>query len=504
MAKCLNDPGHHQSSIISILLMLCLLLAICLYSVHITSDLYGDEESTFRVVSQGNILENLWSPDLCHPPLFFLAAKACYMATGLAWSIRMPSVLAALATVLVVFRLAHYLFGKGVAIWALWLAVSSPLLVEFAAEGRPYAMLACFSTAGMYLLLRFMQEENWRSALYLALALAGGFLTHYIFVAHAAFMGMYYLVRKRRITKHCLGLVLLLSPVLLFLALGIMRNADYSARFGSLQPKHLSTIVTFLARLPIALSFGFCTFKLPELNFARHVGVGVIRENALSVGAAAFGLAGVTLMVVRCLLKRREWVITVSCSVVVPGILLLCGVLAGSFAAREKYLIGAVGTFLILVAVVFQGASRSLIRLSIATAYLSVVAISLFHYTVQPNIYSRRMDWGGVRTLLGTEMKTNDALLLYRFERAETRQISPNVEGILLVDLDSEIESGRKLRAIVRELSDVCQGRIFLVNNAVHQVYLDPGQKVLACLEEERTFERHSFGRNLSVYIFSP
>lgn len=479
-------------------------VAACLYAVHLTSDLYGDEGSTFQVVSDGSFLANLMSPKLCHPPLYFVAAKVCYVLTSRPWSIRLPSLLCALGTVVLVMRMAFRIYGRGVALLAVWLAALSPLLVEFAAEGRPYTMLAFFSTAMAYQLWLFLEHEDWKSMLLVSASIAGGLLTHYIFVVHAAFAACYYLIRRRKLTRYSLGTVLIVSPVLVLLALGMVHNVAQSAGLARHFPKQLSSLLTFLARLPIALSFGFCTFRLPNLDFARSATAGVFRDNILMMIPMTVGLIGLSLTTFRLLLHKREWVGFLLCSIVVPGVLLLLGVLGGCFVAREKYLIGVVGTYMVLVAVTLYGARRSWMLRCVAATYLLVVAVSLVHYTVYPNVYSRRMDWTGVRELLRAEIARGDALVLYRAEGDATRQVNPETEGIWIVDIQAKVQEGYDAGDFIRDLAGVCQGRIFLVNNEIHRVYMDPQQRVIHSLKEERSFEKHDFGRNLSVYIFFP
>lgn len=156
-----------------LLLIMPIAIGLILYLVHIKTDLYGDENSTFLLVSEGHILENLASPALCHPPLYFIVAKMCFTLIGYHWAIRVPSVLAAVGTVLLIGQTARLVYGRRVAHWAVWLAALSPIMIEFAAEGRPYAMLAFFSTALMYTLLRFLESENWKTTILLSASVIG-------------------------------------------------------------------------------------------------------------------------------------------------------------------------------------------------------------------------------------------------------------------------------------------------------------------------------------------
>lgn len=480
------------------------LVALSLCAAHITSDLYGDESSTFEVVSNGRFVDNLTSPDLCHPPLYFIAAKVFYVATGCPWSIRIPSLLAALGAIIVTAKLADRVLGRTGALWAVWLASSSPILVEFAAEGRPYAMLAFFSVLTGYQLLCFMEHENTRSALFVAGAAVGGLLTHYVFCCHLVFIAGYYFFKRRQLTRYALLAMAVTAPVIGLIGMGILHNASHSNKVVDNWAIDWRSVVSFVPRLPVALSFGFSTFELPHMDFMRNVTIEMVRQNAILVAMMAVAFSGLGWRAVYLLFRRQHDVGFVFCGVAVPIVLALLGILAGFFVTKEKYVIGSVGYYMVLVAAVFTIDGKSLVGRGTAITYLLLVVVSLVHYIAYPNIYSRRMDWTGVRELLRSETSKGDALVFYRSESDATRQVRPDMEGVRIVDIQAEAKEGCDAGDFVRDLAGVCQGRIFLVDNEIHRVYIDPRQQVLRSLKKKRPFQRHDFGRNLCVYVFFP
>lgn len=128
-----------------------LLIALYLYSFHLSGDLYGDERGhTYTVVATGDFWSNIQDPSMCHPPLYFMLAKLSYNLTGKPWGIRIPSILFALGTVMILSFSAKRILGKRFFLPTLWMAVFSPFILEFAAEGRAYSMLIFFSVGTIW------------------------------------------------------------------------------------------------------------------------------------------------------------------------------------------------------------------------------------------------------------------------------------------------------------------------------------------------------------------
>jgi hypothetical protein len=472
------------------------------YVVHLRSDLYGDEGVTFRVISEGNFLNNLWSPDLCHPPVYFIAARFCYSIVGLPWAIRLPSLIATLGVVVLIARMTYRYFGQRVALWTVWLAALSPILIEFAAEGRPYAMLAFFSTALTYFSLRFLENENWKTMFALSAALIGGLLTHYIFSIYVVFSALYYLAKRRYLTKYALGMISLVTPVVVLLVIGVFRNVGHSARVAEGFNMNFNNLVNFVARLPVAIGFGFCTFRLPHMDLAKNVTIEMIRHNIILVMIMVGAFMGLGWCTLRALLRRKHYVGFLLCSIAVPVALGLAGIVAGAFIGKEKYLIGIVGPYLILVASAFGNVQRSWVARGTAAAYLFLILVSILHYTVYPNEYSRRADWMGLRRFLHAHVDKGDTVLFYRVERESSMDVRPNVKGVRLVDIKGEKPEQLSVGEFTEEIEESCQGCIYLVNREVDRYWLDPRSEAIHTLKKRRSFDERRFGRPLSVYIF--
>jgi hypothetical protein len=484
------------------LLIMPIAIGIILYLVHLKTDLYGDENATLRVVSEGHILENLASPTLCHPPLYFILAKMCLVWTDNPWAIRIPSVLAAVGTVLLIGQTARLVYGRRVALWAVWLAALSPILIEFAAEGRPYAMLAFFSTALMYALLRFIESENRKTTILLSASIIGGLLTHYIFTVHVAFAGCYYLVKCRRLTKCAIYAALAIAPAIVLLVFGILSNAGQSSNMAAGMNADPDTILNLLARLPVAMSFGFCTFKLPNMDITRNVTAVMVKDNSLLITVMLIAFLGLGWLILRQLLRRQPRTVLLLCGIFVPVTLALMGIIMGTFMAKEKYLIGTIGWYIVLAASAFETFRKSWIAGGTVFLYLALVAVSILHYAVYPNEYSRRADWTGLRRFLHAHVNKGDAVLLYRVNRDSAVDVRPSVKGVRIVDIREYKPEQLGIGEFIEEIEESCQGHVYLVNREVDRHWLDPQRKAIHALKKRRAFEEWRFGRPLSLYIF--
>lgn len=486
-----------------LLLIMPIAMGIILYLVHLKTDLYGDENATLKVVSEGHILKNLTSPTLCHPPLYFVAAEACFAITGYPWAIRLPSVLATVGTVLLIGQTARLVYGRRVALWAVWLAAFSPILIEFAAEGRPYAMLAFFSTALTYTLLRFIESENRKTTILLSASVIGGLLTHYIFTVHVVFAGCYYIVRRKRFTKHALYTAFAIAPATVLLLLGILHNAGQSSNMAASMNADPSTIVNFLARLPVAMTFGFCTFKLPNMDITRNVTMAMVKDNRIALTIMFITFLGLGWLILRQLLRRQPRIVFLLCGIFVPVTLALVGIILGAFMAKEKYLIGAIGCYIVLIAAVFHKYRKSWAARGIAIAYLALAAISILHYAAYPNEYSRRVDWTGLRVSLSTSIRQGDVLLFYRDHQEDRFDLRPNVQGVRIVHVSADRSELSSIGKFAAQIDESCQGHIYLVSREVDRLSIDPKSETIQTLKQRRLYERKRFGRNLSLYVFT-
>jgi 4-amino-4-deoxy-L-arabinose transferase-like glycosyltransferase len=97
-----------------------------------------------------------------HPPLYFLALRSwCEAAGGAdARTMRLFSVLASLAGVLLLYRLGRTCFSRGVGLAAALLMALSPHQIFFAQEARMYPLATALGLAGALLLVRCVREPK--------------------------------------------------------------------------------------------------------------------------------------------------------------------------------------------------------------------------------------------------------------------------------------------------------------------------------------------------------
>ncbi|MBI2207771.1 MAG: glycosyltransferase [Candidatus Rokubacteria bacterium] len=125
-----------------------------------------------------------------HPPLYYLAAWAVSGGATDEWSLRMPSFVAGVATVVAVAWLGHRLFGplSGLAA-ALALSVS-PFHVELSQLARPYAVFLLLTVLSLGALLKAIERGRTRDWLLFSALLGLGLYTHYLALQVFALEGL--------------------------------------------------------------------------------------------------------------------------------------------------------------------------------------------------------------------------------------------------------------------------------------------------------------------------
>jgi 4-amino-4-deoxy-L-arabinose transferase-like glycosyltransferase len=486
-----------------------LLTAFFLYTFHITSDLYGDEYGhTYKLISADNFWSALKDEIIIHPPLYFILAKFSKDLLGMDWAIRIPSLIFALGTVFLLPFIAQKVLGGKYFLIAGWLGSLSPFLLEFAAEGRPYSMLIFFSVALIWSFLNFFQEENLKNMLLLTSVIIGGALTHYFFWLQMIFIGIYYLFLKRQISRYALGVLAMVGIILtpLFLYLMTVPKAQYVGYVQDSWALMYFNIPNFLARLAMALNFGYSTFHLPNLDPARNFTLKMLMENWITVLLVLFSLIGITYASVKMAFCKKKWFWFFALGMILP---ITIGVVAGSSGRnliREKHLavVWICNFFLFLFA--FDYLIRTKKGVIIVACYMSVVFLSIFHYLVYPNEYSRRMDWTGLNRTLEQQMTNPDLILLYT---DGLKSLSLGKMGIL----DSHIRQGNiqidkppnvPLSEYLKALSQSTGGTIYLINHEEQRLMVDPNGEAINILKTLRFDSEQRFGRNLILYIFKP
>jgi len=486
-----------------------LALAALVFSRHLTGSLYGDEVGhTYHVVVLGNLWRNLLDPSMCHPPLYFVLAKAAYVLVGKLWAIRLPSLLAALGTVLVMPLGARRFFGEGYFLPAAWLAAGAPFLIEFAGEGRAYSLMIFFSTATLFAFMAFVEEETrGRAALLVAVAVLGG-LTHFTFWLLLLYLAMAYLGIRRRLTVRSFSVAgataLFLGPmgILVFLLqhMAFRGYLQVSWVKGYLQP------LNFLARLPVAMWLGYSTFSLPQLDPGRNVGMGALRANAGLLALVAVFFCGFLLGCIALLRQRRRWFWFLAGTVAVPSVIGLGASVAGLYLIREKHLAVIWAPLFLLTLMAFGELKRRRLGWVPIAAYLALVGVSIAHYAFYPNRYTRRMDWAGLRSVLESKLGPADAVVLYQYSFEDHAPgVAPlRTKGATQVSLSAMAGKGKNPLSAAESLNGEVKGWIYVVDDETDRLSVDPSNELLLALRKDRPVQKAMFGRNLVLYEFGP
>jgi uncharacterized membrane protein len=169
-------------------LLITLLVAALLRLANLGGkSVWLDEAATWSLASQP--LAAIWSQPLePHPPLYYtLMHYWLQLGDGEAW-LRLPSALASLATVALLYRLGRLLAGPAVGLLAAALLALSPLDLWYAQEARMYSAVALVVVA----MALGLAMGGWRGmALFLGSTAAGLYLSYLVLPLWAALSGLW-------------------------------------------------------------------------------------------------------------------------------------------------------------------------------------------------------------------------------------------------------------------------------------------------------------------------
>lgn len=498
---------NHQNSLLKQFLFLgALIVSVFLYAYHLTGDLYGDERGhTYNVIAFGNFWTNILDPGMAHPPLYFMLAKLSYNITGKPWGMRIPSMLFAVGTVIVASLAAKKILGEKYFLPAVWLTALSPFVLEFSAEGRTYAMMIFFSVASCWAFIEFLEKENVPNMIWLSVASICGALTHYFFWFQLIFFAVYYIAIRRKITRYSLGVFIISAvflipfPVLIFFIqksqFKRVLQVDWSSAYFS--------ITNFLGRLYLVISYGYSALWLPSLDPARNVPIiQVIKANWLLVILITISSAGMFLSWIKLAKERAHLFWFFVLGVTIPVILGLIAAKSGMYLIREKHLaiIWIFYFFLFLMALDYLVKRKW--GWFVMGCQMIVILISIYHYIIMPNEYTRRMDWTGLIQTLEQEAKQSDSVVLYLYdiEDESLKTVTLWARGIKKVNLKSERPSNISISDYAQYLNTTVLGSIYIVNNETDRLLVDPNSELLNSLMKYRSFSERRFGRNLILY----
>ena len=184
------------------------------------NSLWLDEAATFVNVNTGSFAQ-MWTNVFNdhHAPLFFIVEWLVHFINSTEFWLRVPSVLAGIATILVIYFLGKEVANEKVGLVAALLLAVSPYHIYYSQEARMYTFTTLFVTLAYYLFFRASKSEDGRYWVLMWLSCAAAFWTHYYtgFVTVPLVIG-YFLLRDTKNFKWFLaggvGAFVLVLPVL--------------------------------------------------------------------------------------------------------------------------------------------------------------------------------------------------------------------------------------------------------------------------------------------------
>ncbi len=143
--------------------------------------LWHDESWTWGLVQEGpaRMLGFLARED-AHPPLYFLLMSGWAKFGSAEFWLRLPSALAGIASILLIFRLGRRLGGERAGLGAALFLALSPYAVRYSQEARSYALLFLLCLAALDALLDVRDFPDSRAWIRLGVLAGAIVLTHYL------------------------------------------------------------------------------------------------------------------------------------------------------------------------------------------------------------------------------------------------------------------------------------------------------------------------------------
>jgi 4-amino-4-deoxy-L-arabinose transferase-like glycosyltransferase len=444
---------------------------------------------------------------MCHPPLYFLLAKISYIAIGEPWAIRIPSLVFSLGTVLLVAFAAKRILGGRFFLLSVWLAALSPFILEFSAEGRAYAMLIFFSVATFWAFIEFIQKENVRHMLILAASSIGGALTHYFFWFQLISLMVIYLAYKKKITRHAAGVFIITAAILIpsTVFLFLVQRGEFKEFLQVGWLERYFKITNFLGRLYMAISYGFSTFRLPNLDPSRNVPIiQVAKDNWILIGLTILSFGGLVCAWFKLVLIRTRFLYICVMGVLIPVILGIVAGKAGLYLIREKHLAIIWVSYFFLLLMAFEYLRTKKWGWIVIGCHLLVILVSIYHFIFLPDEYTRRMNWAGLIRSLEGETQEWDCIIVYQYdiEDLSLKKVGIWDRGLRKINLKNDRPANISNSEYASLLHQSVKGAIYIVNNETDRHLVDPKSELILTLGKFRLVSAKRFGRNLVLYSF--
>jgi hypothetical protein len=271
------------------------LAALALRLAAFDESFFADELFTYEISTRPDlhaVLAGVRSDLEITPPAFFVLAWLFQqLGDPFVW-LRLPSLLAGVATVPLVYVLGLLTVGRRAAMVGAALFALSPLAIFYATEARAYALMTLLVVLSAIALLKAIETNDRRWWVALAVLDAGAMYAHYTSIFVLAAQAGWALWTQRTLVRQLLlahaGAALLYAPWLPFL----IEDSDAPAQkvIGVLEPFGAATVVRNLGKLAAGGPFAPLT-DLPGTPALVLLGA-----------AAAIGLTGLALRA-----RRTGW-----------------------------------------------------------------------------------------------------------------------------------------------------------------------------------------------------
>jgi uncharacterized membrane protein len=187
-----------RKSLLFLLLAITMLAAVVRLGLLGHNSLWLDEAVSLNLAQRdvAGILGNRADP---HPPLYYLLLHFWSLLSTAEFWLRLPSALAALLSIPILYRLAKDWLGGGPALLAGLLLAVSPLHVHYSQEARMYSLVALLGLCSVLLLREALKGNHPLLWLGYSAATLAGMYTHYsmlvLLLAELAFLAFLFWAR---------------------------------------------------------------------------------------------------------------------------------------------------------------------------------------------------------------------------------------------------------------------------------------------------------------------
>lgn len=288
-AQTLNKSRVNRYPWLPMTLVMVLATALSFYRID-AEGLWIDE-----LTSVENAQGPLWKVRV--RPLYFVLLKVwLYFGESDAW-LRSLSVVFAIATTFLLYRLGRRLLGETEGIIAATLLTLSPLFLNHAQEVRMYVLCTCMGLAGTLCLANALTDEKAKGPTHISLAgwcffrvlaLLAVPLNLTLLLPDVIIYGLHFRQRRSALIRFGIGLgliILLWSPFVLSVVQATAPDSAYAAHHPGRNPPELANLVRTLKFWTVwpfaiqasAISSGF--YKVVTLLLAGVIGAALVQKH---------------------------------------------------------------------------------------------------------------------------------------------------------------------------------------------------------------------------------